>query len=83
MTKPSHWGVGQHYSAEEKTRIALVCLRGEESIAALCRRKSTDERLYYFQSKKVLEAGKARLAGDTARQATAPAVEVTNHPSPD
>ncbi len=60
----------KHYSAEEKICIVLEGLRGEESIAALCRREGIAESLYYSWSKEFLEAGKKRLAGDTARQAT-------------
>ena len=65
----------QTYSAEEKIRIVLAGLRGEESIAALCRREGISESLYYSWSKEFLEAGKRRLSGDTARQATAPEVK--------
>ncbi len=65
----------KHYSAEEKIRIVLAGLRGEESISALCRREGIAESLYYGWSKEFLEAGKQRLAGDTARQATAPEVK--------
>src|ERR1700760_1711624 len=60
----------RHYSAEDKIRIVLEGLRGEEGIAALCRREGIAERLYYSWSKEFLEAGKKRLAGDTARAAT-------------
>ena len=60
----------KQYSAEEKIRIVLEGLRGEESIAALCRREGIAESLYYTWSKEFLEAGKRRLAGDTARAAT-------------
>ncbi len=60
----------KQYSAEEKIRIVLDGLRGEESIAALCRREGIAESLYYSWSKEFLEAGKKRLAGDTARQAS-------------
>jgi len=60
----------KQYSADEKIRIVLEGLRGEESIAALCRREGIAESLYYSWSKEFLEAGKKRLAGDTARQAT-------------
>ena len=60
----------KQYSAEEKIRVVLSGLRGEESIAALCRREGIAESLYYSWSKEFLEAGKKRLAGDTARQAT-------------
>ena len=57
------------YTAEEKIRIVVSGLRGEESIAALCRREGIAEGLYYSWSKEFLEAGKKRLAGDTGRQA--------------
>jgi len=65
----------KHHSAEEKIRIVLEGLRGEESIAALCRREGIATSLYYSWSKEFLEAGKKRLAGDTARQATSPEVK--------
>ena len=65
----------QTYSAEEKIRIVLAGLRGEESISALCRREGIAESLYYSWSKEFLEAGKRRLSGDTARQATSPEVK--------
>ena len=65
----------KHYSAEEKIRIVLEGLRGEESIAALCRREGIAESLYYNWSKEFLEAGKKRLAGDTARSATSDEVK--------
>jgi transposase len=60
----------KHYSAEEKIRIVLDGLRGESSIAELCRREGIAESLYYTWSKEFLEAGKRRLTGDTARAAT-------------
>ncbi len=60
----------KHYSAEEKIRIVLSGLRGEDSIAELCRREGIAESLYYSWSKEFLEAGKKRLSGDTARQAS-------------
>ncbi len=60
----------KQYSAEEKIRIILEGLRGEESIAALCRREGIAESLYYSWSKEFLEAGKKRLAGDTGRGQT-------------
>ena len=66
----------KQYSAEEKIRIVLDGLRGESSIAELCRREGIAEGLYYSWSKEFLEAGKRRLAGDTARAATS--VEVTD-----
>jgi transposase len=60
----------RQYCAEEKIRIVLDGLRGEHSIAELCRREGIAESLYYAWSKEFLEAGKRRLAGDTARAAT-------------
>ena len=60
----------KQYSAEEKIRIVLDGLRGEVSIAELCRREGIAESLDYSWSKEFLEAGKRRLAGDTARSAT-------------
>jgi transposase len=66
----------KQYGAEEKIRVVLEGLRGEESIAALCRREGIAESLYYNWSKEFLEAGKKRLAGDTARAATSDEVKV-------
>jgi transposase len=60
----------RQFSAEEKIRIVLEGLRGEESIAELCRREGIASSMYYGWSKDFLEAGKKRLAGDTARAAT-------------
>ena len=60
----------RQYSAEEKIRIVLEGLRGEDSIAELCRREGINTNIYYRWSKEFLEAGKKRLAGDTAREAT-------------
>ena len=60
----------KHHAAEEKIRIVLDGLRGEYSIAELCRREGIAESLYYSWSKEFLEAGKRRLAGDTERSAT-------------
>lgn len=65
----------KHYSAEDKIRIVLEGLRGEDSIAAICRREGIAESLYYSWSKEFLEAGKKRLAGDTARSATSDEVK--------
>lgn len=65
----------KQYSAEEKIRIVLDGLRGEASIAELCRREGIAESLYYNWSKEFLEAGKRRLAGDTARAATSDEVK--------
>ena len=63
------------FSAEEKIRIVLSGLRGEDSIAELCRREGIVQNLYYRWSKEFLEAGKKRLAGDTARAATSDEVK--------
>ena len=60
----------RQYSAEEKIRIVLEGLRGETSIAELCRKEGIAQSMYYGWSKEILEAGKRRLAGDTAREAT-------------
>jgi len=57
------------FSSEEKNRIVLEGLRGECSIAELCRREGINANLYYRWSKGFLEAGKRRLAGDTIREA--------------
>ena len=65
----------RQHSAEEKIRIVLEGLRGEDSIAELCRREGIAASLYYSWSKEFLEAGKKRLAGDTARQATSSEVK--------
>ena len=65
----------KQYSSEEKIRIVLDGLRGEHSIAELCRREGIAESLYYSWSKEFLEAGKRRLAGDTARAATSSEVK--------
>ena len=64
------------FSAEEKIRIVLEGLRGEDSISELCRREGIASSMYYTWSKDFLEAGKKRLAGDTARQATSDEVKV-------
>src|SRR5262249_21853345 len=61
----------RHFSAEDKIRIVLEGLRGEDSIAELCRREGIVQNLYYRWSKDFLEAGKKRLAGETARAARA------------
>ena len=66
----------KHHSAEEKIRIVLDGLRGDYSIAELCRREGIAESLYCSWSKEFLEAGKRRLAGDTSRAATTGEVPV-------
>ena len=65
----------RHFSAEDKIRIVLEGLRGEDSIAELCRKEGIAQNLYYRWSKEFLEAGKKRLAGDTAREATSDEVK--------
>ncbi len=65
----------RHFSAEDKIRIVLDGLRGEDSIAELCRREGIAQSLYYVWSKEFLEAGKRRLAGDTARAASSDEVK--------
>ena len=66
----------RQFSAEEKIRIVLDGLRGEDSIAELCRKEGIAQNLYYRWSKEFLEAGKKRLAGDTARAATTDEVKM-------
>jgi transposase len=65
----------RQYAAEEKVRIVIAGLRGEDSIAELCRKEGINQNLYYRWSKDFLEAGKKRLAGDTAREATSDEVK--------
>ena len=65
----------RQYSAEEKIRIVLEGLRGEQSVAELCRKEGINQNLYYRWSKEFLEAGKKRLAGDTAREASSDEVK--------
>jgi transposase len=65
----------RRFSAEEKIRIVLEGLRGEESVATLCRKEGLAPNLSYRWSKEFLEAGKKRLVGDTTREATS--TEVT------
>ena len=64
-----------HFSAEDKIRIVLDGLRAEDSIAELCRKEGIAQSLYYTWSKEFMEAGKRRLAGDTARAATSGEVQ--------
>jgi transposase len=66
----------RQFSAEEKIRIVLEGLRGEDSIAELCRKEGIAQNLYYRWSKEFLEAGKKRLTGDTAREATSDEVKM-------
>ena len=65
----------RQYSAEEKIRIVLEGLRGEDSIAELCRREGINSNVYYRWSKDFLEAGKKRLSGDTMREANTSEVQ--------
>lgn len=65
----------RHWSAEDKIRIVLEGLRGEDSISELCRREGIAASQYYGWSKEFLEAGKRRLAGDTVRAATSDEVK--------
>ena len=65
----------RRHSAEDKIRIVLEGLRGEVSVAELCRKEGINQNLYYRWSKEFLEAGKKRLAGDTAREATSDEVK--------
>lgn len=59
----------RHYSSEEKIRIIIDGMRGETTIAELCRKEGLSQALYYKWSKDFMEAGKKRLSGDTMREA--------------
>lgn len=63
------------FSAEEKIRIVMAGLRGEESIAELCRHEGIHQNLYYRWSREFLEAGKKRLSGDIEREASSDEVK--------
>lgn len=63
------------FSAEEKIRIVIEGLRGEESIAEICRRESIHPNQYYKWSKDFMEAAKKRMMGDTQREATSDEVK--------
>ena len=69
----------RQFNAEDKIRIVIAGLRGEDSIAELCRKEGIHQNLYYRWSKEFLEAGKKRLAGDTARAATSDEVKDLRH----
>ena len=69
----------RQFSAEEKIRIVLEGLRGDDSIAELCRKEGIAQSLYYTWSKEFMEAGKRRLAGDTARAATSDECPSSEH----
>ena len=75
LVKNNRRETARRYSAEEKIHIVLAGLRGEESIADLCRREGIAESLYCKWSKEFLEAGKCQLSGDTARPAKATEVK--------
>jgi transposase len=63
------------FSSEEKIRIVIEGLRGETSIAELCRREGIAQNLYYRWSKDFMESGKKRLDGDTMREANTSEVQ--------
>jgi len=63
------------FNAEEKIRIVLAGLRGEDSLAELCRREGIHQNLYYRWSKEFLKAGKKRLTGDQEREANSDEVK--------
>ena len=75
MAKDIRRTTRRYFSAENKIRIVLDGLRGEDSIAEICRKEGIAQSLYYVWSKEFLEAGKRRLAGDTARAATSDEVK--------
>lgn len=69
VVKDIHRQTRRRFSAEEKIRIVLAGLRGDDSIAELCRQEGIAQSQYYSWSKEFMEAGKKRLAGDTEREA--------------
>jgi len=73
----------RQFSAEEQIRIVLEGLRGDDSIAELCRKEGMAQSLYYTWSKEFMEAGRRRLAGDTARAATSEEVKDLRHKARD
>jgi transposase len=78
VDRPAHLSCGQvqaKYSAEDKIRVVIEGLRGEASVAELCRKEGISQSLYNSWSKEFLEAGKSRLAGDTKRNADASEVK--------
>jgi transposase len=75
VAKDTRRATRRHFSAEDKIRIVLDGLRGEDSIAEICRKEGIAQCLYYVWSNEFLEAGKRRLAGDTARAATSDGVK--------
>ena len=70
QVKDRRWKTRRKFSSEEKIRMVLDGLRGEYSIAELCRREGINNNLYYRWSKDFLEAGRKRLSGDTVREAS-------------
>jgi len=71
------------FSAEEKIRIVLEGLRGDETISELCRREGIAPTVYYKWSKSFLEAGKLRLSGETKRNATSEEVRALRRENED
>lgn len=65
----------RRYSSEEKIKIVLEGMRGEESIAEICRKYNLHQNLYYKWNKDFMEAGKKRLSGDTVREANSSEVQ--------
>jgi transposase len=63
------------FSSEEKIRIVIDGMRGETSIAELCRKEAISQNLYYRWSKDFMESGKKRLSGDTMREASTSEVQ--------
>src|SRR5262249_5237783 len=64
-----------HHSAEEKIRIVLQAFAVRSALLSFVAKKESTQNLYYRWSKEFLEAGKKRLAGDTAREATSDEVK--------
>ena len=83
VVKDIRRGTRCHFSAEDKIGIVLEGLRGDDSIAELCRKEGMAQSLYYTWSKEFMEAGRRRLAGDTARAATSEEVKDLRHEARD
>jgi transposase len=71
------------YSSEDKIRIIIEGMRGEVSIAELCRKEGIAQANYYKWSKDFMEAGKKRLNGDTIREANTTEVQTLKQENQD
>ena len=65
----------RRFPTEDKIRIVIEGVRGEVSVAELCRREGIHPTIYYKWLKDFMEAGKARMRGDSLREATSDEVK--------